>query len=195
MNDEASDKMAERVGELLREIRNERGFSLQELASKTGVSKLTLGKIERGEGNPTLSVIWKIANGLSIPITSLLSVEKGITVSRKGSGFKILSANEACQLEPMFNTSKHASFEVHRGFVQPLSCYEPEPHQHGVVEYLTVMSGRVIVKIEEETYELGPFDSIRFYGDCEHSYTNPDSTVAVLHFIMAYNVPDKSEWP
>ncbi len=42
-------EVIQQVGQLLRQIRNEQKLSLEELAHKTGVSKLTLGKIERGK--------------------------------------------------------------------------------------------------------------------------------------------------
>ena len=38
----------------------------------TEVSKSMLGQIERGETNPTITVLWKIANGLKVPFTSLI---------------------------------------------------------------------------------------------------------------------------
>ncbi len=70
-----SEEMMKKVGNELRKIRTQREFTLDELADRTGVSKLTLGKIERGETNPTLGVMWKITTGLNIPLTKLVSVE------------------------------------------------------------------------------------------------------------------------
>ena len=46
-------EVIQQVGQLLRQIRNEQKLSLEELAHKTGVSKLTLGKIERGNKSDT----------------------------------------------------------------------------------------------------------------------------------------------
>ena len=67
-NPEIGFKIAgQRLGLRLRKVRQQQGQSLDALADKAGVNKLTLGNIERGEGNPTLSVIWKIANGLGVP--------------------------------------------------------------------------------------------------------------------------------
>ena len=67
----------QRFGQRLRQLRQINKLSLAALAESAGVTKLTLGKIERGEGNPTLSVIWKIANGLgaemSIDVLNLSS--------------------------------------------------------------------------------------------------------------------------
>ena len=50
-------EVIQQVGQLLRQIRNEQKLSLEELAHKTGVSKLTLGKHRKRETNPTLAVI------------------------------------------------------------------------------------------------------------------------------------------
>ena len=73
-------EVIQQVGQLLRQIRNEQKLSLEELP-KTGVSKLTLGKIERGETNPTLAVIWKITKGLSIPLSRLMVVGEPVAVA------------------------------------------------------------------------------------------------------------------
>ncbi|MGB8000656.1 MAG: helix-turn-helix transcriptional regulator, partial [Anaerobacillus sp.] len=114
-----AEKLAQQVGVILKRIRKERDLSLQELAKRTDVSKLTLGKIERGEANPSLTVIWKIANGLSIPISMLLVEPQEVVISRKNEGNKVLSANEALTLEPMFTNSGYGSLETHRAFLKP----------------------------------------------------------------------------
>jgi XRE family transcriptional regulator, regulator of sulfur utilization len=181
-----AEKLAKQIGATLRKIRQQRGISIQELAQITEVSKLTLGNIERGEANPSLAVIWKIANGLSIPISFLLNEEKEIVLSRKHKGNKVISANEACTLEPMFDVSNYGSSEIHRAFLKPNSDYFPGAHQPGVIEYVTVMAGELIIMIENERYHLNEYDSIKFDGDKEHGYINPTSDTTVLHFVMTY---------
>ncbi|MDO6654301.1 helix-turn-helix domain-containing protein [Anaerobacillus sp. 1_MG-2023] len=170
----------------LRAIRKKREISLQELATLTDVSKLTLGKIERGEANPSLTVIWKIANGLSIPISSLLAEKEEVVISRKNVGNKVLSSNEALTLEPMFTDSGYGSLETHRAFLEPMGEYYADAHQEGVIEYVTVMEGRATVQVQEQTYELNTYDSIKFRADQKHGYLNPNSEGAVLHFVMIY---------
>ncbi|WP_158734858.1 helix-turn-helix domain-containing protein [Alteribacillus sp. YIM 98480] len=181
-----AETLAKQVGSTLRKIRQERRMSLQELADRIEVSKLTLGKIERGEANPSLTVIWKIANGLSIPISVLLSEEQHVKLSRKNTGNKVVSANEACTLEPIFNVSSYGSMEMHRAYLNPNSEYCPGSHQSGVVEYVTVMEGEVQIEIEGDRYHLYQYDSITFNGDREHAYKNPKASTAVLHFVMTY---------
>ncbi|WP_201712752.1 helix-turn-helix domain-containing protein [Rossellomorea arthrocnemi] len=179
-------KLAQHVGKTLRNIRNERSLNLQELSETTGVSTLTLGKIERGEANPSLTIIWKIANGLSIPISSLLMEKQEVQISRKNEGSKVISANESLTLEPMFTSSGYGSLETHRAFLKPDSEYRADAHPPGVIEFVTVMEGTIQVKLGNELFELSEYDSIKFHANKEHSYINSEAMEAVLHFVMIY---------
>ncbi|MDT8858668.1 XRE family transcriptional regulator [Alkalihalobacillus sp. MEB130] len=181
-----AEELAKRVGLTLRKIRQERELSLQQLAEVTSVSKLTLGKIERGDANPSLAIIWKIANGLKIPISLLLNENNEIKLSRKHEGNNVLSANEACTLEPIFDLPTYGSSEIHRAFLKPKSQYSPGAHQLGVIEYVTVMAGELIIHIEDEEYHLYEYDAIKFQADKVHTYVNPTEQTTVLHFVMTY---------
>lgn len=59
------------VARNIRRLRDNRQLSLDELARLSGVSRSMLARIERGEGNPTLSTLWKVANGLGLPFDEL----------------------------------------------------------------------------------------------------------------------------
>ena len=56
----------------LKNIRLTRGASLLEFADEIGISKSTLHKIEKGDINPTLSLINQVSDNLHIPATDLL---------------------------------------------------------------------------------------------------------------------------
>ena len=64
------------VAENLRRLRESRRLSLDAAARLTGVSKSMLGQIERGEVNPTVSTMWKIAGGLKVNFTALFRREQ-----------------------------------------------------------------------------------------------------------------------
>lgn len=180
------------IGSKLREIRVNKNLSMEALAKQIGVSKLTLGQIERGEANPTLSLIWKIANGLAIPVTSLLSVETDVSVARRKRGLKITGSDDVFTVEPLFN-NKQNSFELYRGYLKPNTEYLSEAHAPGVEEFIIVMSGSLVVEVKGKTYELDEFDSIRFGGDSPHKYINPSSNLTILHFVISYKSPSLQE--
>lgn len=188
MKEEDPLKLSKKLGTVLKKRRKERGIGLQELADMSSVSKLTLINIEKGEANPSLSIMWKLANSLQIPISSLLEEEKSITISRSGKGYQMLSANEACTLETAFHTSHSGKIEVHRAFLKPGGSYFSESHQSGVIEYVTVMKGTAAIMIGEEIIELKQWDSVSFTADVEHGYVNRDQEgETVLHFVMTYS--------
>jgi transcriptional regulator with XRE-family HTH domain len=68
---EALPGVNQRIAARVSELRGARGFSLDELASKSGVSRSMISLIERGESSPTAAVLEKLAAGLSVTLASL----------------------------------------------------------------------------------------------------------------------------
>ena len=66
--------MNDKIGELIREIRNEKGISLRKLAEIVGVSNVNILYIEKGKINTSLPVLKGIANALNYNIDKLLSL-------------------------------------------------------------------------------------------------------------------------
>ncbi|QIF80347.1 helix-turn-helix domain-containing protein [Brevundimonas sp. 'scallop'] len=54
------------VGANIRRIRKERGLSQEMLAGEAGLAMRHLGRIERGEGNPTVAILGKLAEVLGV---------------------------------------------------------------------------------------------------------------------------------
>ena len=65
--------MNKKIGKIIREIRNEKGFSLRKLAEIVGVSNVNILYIEKGKINTSLPVLKGIAKGLNYNIDKLLS--------------------------------------------------------------------------------------------------------------------------
>lgn len=68
-------------GQYIRQLREERGLSLQELAGRTQLSVSYLSEIERGAKTPSLKTLEKIAGGLNVPRSQMLEDTNRITVS------------------------------------------------------------------------------------------------------------------
>ena len=61
------------VGVTQAALRQARALSLDELSRMAGVSKSMLSQIERAQANPTVAVVWRLANALGVPISELLA--------------------------------------------------------------------------------------------------------------------------
>lgn len=62
-------------GRLVRSLREKKGFSQEAFADKVGIHRTYIGGIERGERNPTLTMISRIAKALRIEPAKLLEYE------------------------------------------------------------------------------------------------------------------------
>lgn len=69
------EKISYKVGARIRDIRTEHRLSQEALALNSGLHPAYLGKIERGEKCPTIDTLYKICNGLKIPVSELLNFD------------------------------------------------------------------------------------------------------------------------
>lgn len=63
------------MGKNIKTIREQKKITLDSAAKLTGVSRSMLAQIEKGEVNPTISILWKIANGYKVSFTSLVKYD------------------------------------------------------------------------------------------------------------------------
>jgi len=175
------------VGSTLKRLRKEKQLSLEELSELTGVSKLTLGNIERGETNPTLGMLWKISKGISLPIMTLFASENNVKLYKAGKGLRIVSDNKNWTVEPIFQNASN-DIEMYRAYLKPNSSYHPEMHHNNTTEIATVMSGSITMNVNKESYILDLYDSISFRADGIHSYVNNTNEEIVLHITLKYGV-------
>lgn len=68
----AKNENCQRFGKRVRRLRKELGLSQEQFADRVGIHRTYIGGIERGERNPTLSTIYRIAQGLKIEASRLL---------------------------------------------------------------------------------------------------------------------------
>jgi transcriptional regulator with XRE-family HTH domain len=68
--------VAELVGRKLRALRKLRGYSQEQLGERAKVSGKFVGMVERGDGNPTLDVLIRLAGALKVEPWELLHIEE-----------------------------------------------------------------------------------------------------------------------
>jgi XRE family transcriptional regulator, regulator of sulfur utilization len=64
---------AERFASVLRQLREERGWSQEQLAAQAGLNRSYLGEVERGSAMPTLTTVAKLASALEIRLSLLMA--------------------------------------------------------------------------------------------------------------------------
>ncbi|MDQ0268813.1 helix-turn-helix domain-containing protein [Cytobacillus purgationiresistens] len=175
------------IGTNLRSIRKKRGHSLDATAELTGVSKAMLGQIERGESNPTVTTLWKIATGLQVSFSSLIMDEpSSVHVVKLNDVVPIMEYEGNYRVYPIFPFDPRKKFEIFS--VEIETGYEHASHKHneGVEEYLTVISGTLELEIHQECYKIEKGNSIRFLANKEHIYRNIGTDMILYQTVLYY---------
>lgn len=176
------------VGTNLQELRAKEGISLDQLARTSGVSRATLGQIELGRTVPSIGIVWKIAQALGVPFSTLLRTKGGggTTVLRRGTAKRLLSADGRFSSRALFPFGDPRKVEFYELWLAPRSKEEAEPHAPGTRENLVVVSGRLELRVGSEVFLLEKGDAVLFTADVPHVYTNPDGEECWMHLVMSY---------
>lgn len=177
------------LAKALKKFRNSRSWSLDRTAEKTGVSKAMLGQIERGESSPTVATLWKIATGLEVSLSSFIAPlpdEPNGMIIRKADDIRQHPAGGGLKIAPLFPFDERFGFEylelTFKGGYERIS----EPHEPGVTEFISIISGELEIWFEKRWHSLGKGRSIRFAGDMEHGYRNSKTEDAVVMIVIHY---------
>ncbi|MBW0434583.1 XRE family transcriptional regulator [Leptospira yasudae] len=184
----SSEHITEVVKENLKLIRHTKGFSLDKLASRCGVSRAMLSQIEQGKSVPTISVLWKIANGLNVPFSELLK-EKGTegVIVMKAENTKVLfSSSKVFSSRALFPYNGNRKTEFYELILKPGGIEVAESHQSGTTENIVVVSGKLRLRVGEKVVELEPKDSVFFRADIPHEYSNPTDQETLMYLVMDY---------
>jgi len=161
------------IAENLKRLRNERNLSLGQLSELSGVSKVMLSQIEKGETNPTINTIWKIAAGLNVPYTSLLEQqEKNAFVLKKKDTVSQLSDDGHYRLNCYYTNTPHRNFELFQMELDEGSKYISQGHPEKSEEYLMVLEGQLTLESNNEAFMLNAEDAINFNSSTRHVYIN-----------------------
>jgi transcriptional regulator with XRE-family HTH domain len=170
-------EMNRRVSDVLKRIRKSRELSLDQLATRSGVSRAALSQIEGARTNPTLSVLWKIAVGLEIPFQELLELPDttDAKVLRAGDAVVLRSADGRVESRLISPGGSAPGLELYELRLAPKGLLRSEPHGKGTTETVYVLKGALRINVNGSDYDLVAGDSIFFKADCPHEYENRSS--------------------
>jgi len=175
------------ISKNLKKIRNENGLSLDAVSKLTGVSKGMLGQIEREEVNPTITTILKIANGLKISFTSLLSEkESDVKIIELKKVSPIYDDTKYWRSFPMFTFEESRPFEIYYVEADSGMTMTSEGHIKNSEETITVFEGEIVLSVDDESHVIKKGNSIRFKADRPHKYENKGSELTKMHMIIYY---------
>ena len=171
----------------LQTLRTEHNLSLAQLSELTGVSKSMLRQIETGQSSPTITTLWKIANGLRVPFTALLRKQDAeVTLRAFREDAPLKGETEGYRLFPLVSFDPKRSFEIYYVEIDPGTTLDAEPHQGNAEEHVFVLQGRIDITVADKCYTVDHDHFLSFLANCAHRYQNPGTEMAVAMMLISY---------
>lgn len=175
------------IGSNLQAIRKERNLSLEKVSQITGVSKAMFAQIERGDSTPTVTTLWKIADGLKVSFSSLITPpQKSMQVIRQEDRQRVTENNDKYRVYNVIPFSPEKLFEVYNVEIDPGSSHYSEPHTPGVEEYMMINQGKLTMDVNGTTTILVEDEAMIFDGNQPHTYINNGDVMVKFTMVMHY---------
>lgn len=179
-----------RVGDTLAALRQAQALSLDELSRKAGVSKSMLSQIERAQTNPTVAVVWRLANALGVSMPELLGVATAppptIELVPAQATPSLRSPDGLCELRILGPIDLAGQFEWYELKMQPGGALESSPHEPGALEHITLVGGALEVQSQDMRQRLKPGETARYAADRPHALRNTGKTTTTAWLVVAH---------
>jgi transcriptional regulator with XRE-family HTH domain len=177
----ANAKAEERLGFVVRQLREERNMSVRMLASLTDFSPSFISQLENGQASPSISSLERIASALGVSLPEFFepsdartsSVVRADKRSRLESGWskatlESLTAGRSGSLNPLIIT------------LQPEGASGKRAHSTTREEFAFVLEGEVILTLNEEEFSLQRGDAVSILANTPRRWRNAASHSAQI---------------
>jgi transcriptional regulator with XRE-family HTH domain len=169
------------IGSRVRARRHDRGWTLDELAERSGVSRRMLVNVEHGAANASIATLLRLADALGIGLPAL------VAPNPDGSRLEIVRAGERA---PLWRGDHGGEAVLAAGITTPEvvelwdwtlgpgDSHASEPHRTGTRELLALAEGEIVVTVAGEEAVLRAGDTLVLPGDTVHGYRNDAAVTA-----------------
>jgi transcriptional regulator with XRE-family HTH domain len=183
-------KMETKIPGRLKQLRNRKKLTLQQLAQKAGCTKSYICQLEKGTSSPSISMLGRLAEALEIPVADLIRDEGD---EERGNWHLLKADRRTINYPDGKVTSQLLTKGVFQKKMQPLlSVIEPGgmlnnsgkmSHPKGAEEFVLVLKGEIEFEIGSKIISLQDGDTLYFDGDLPHRWMNIGKETAEVLFV------------
>ncbi len=181
----------EKLGLNIKELRNERGLSLKELADNIDVSMSMLSQIESGKANPSLNTLRLISKFLDVPMFSLFMEDskESAMIVRKDERIRITSGSlesEEYQISyDLLSPDMKGDFQLCEMKISAGEHDSGDFNAHNGEEVAVCTEGEIELVLENESHLLKKGDSVRIPNMVKHRWKNPGEEDCAIIFAIS----------
>ncbi|MEV7426445.1 MULTISPECIES: helix-turn-helix domain-containing protein [unclassified Streptomyces] len=183
------DQLTQSLARNLKRWRGERGFTLDALAARAGVSRGMIIQIEQARTNPSVGTTVKLADALGVSIATLLDHEQGpqVRIVPEDQAVRMWSTGAGSRTTLLVGTEARGPLEMWSWTLAPGDAGVSDPHPPGTVELLHVTAGELTLVVDGTPHPVPAGASATFEANVPHSYRN-DGT-GTVEMIMSVAIP------
>lgn len=180
-----SDDLAGRLARNIKQLRQARGFTQQQMAELSGLPRATWSNLESGAANPTLAVLHAVALALQLPLEELVTTQRAEVKHYPKGSLPTRTRNQVLVSTLLPDSIPGTTIE--RIELPAGTRMTGIPHTPGTREYLSCEAGELELVAAGETFRLTPGDVVVFRGDQRHSYANRQRKTAVGFSVVMFH--------
>jgi transcriptional regulator with XRE-family HTH domain len=175
-------ELASRLGRNIRQLREARALTQDQVAQLAGLPRSTWASLESGAANPTLVVLNRVAHALQVSLEELVSAPhaEAKLFPREALPREVRSGVEIRRLLP----DPIPGMAIDRMELPPGARMTGVPHTPGAREYLACEVGEIQLAVAGQRWTLRQGDVVAFRGDQRHSYANAGGRTAVGYSVV-----------
>jgi transcriptional regulator with XRE-family HTH domain len=179
-------ELASALARVLQSLRAERGWSLDQLALRSGVSKGVLVALEQGRSNPNLATLARIGDAFGVPVTRLVDVpdEPAVRITGPDQARVLWRGPAGGTGTIIAATEPPWAAELWRWALQPGERFGGDAHAPASREMTWVEAGTVTLTVAGRGYRVDTGQCARFAGSLPHSYANEGTEPALMTMIF-----------
>ena len=173
------------VGERIRELREQKGFSLRKVADMAQVSASLMSQIETAKVDPSLSTLRKIAVALDMPLFYFVleNHNRPTVMVKRGERRKVVFPNAGLEYE-IIHSDLLKKMGIMIGTLARGGATSEELMDHPGEECLVILEGVMRVQVGEESIQLEAGDSFYFDSSIPHRLYNEQKQECKFYLII-----------
>jgi transcriptional regulator with XRE-family HTH domain len=169
-----ADEVARAIAHHTRRLRTDRGWSLDQLATRSGVSKGMLVQIEQTRTNPSIGTLCRIADAFGVTLAQLVELTDGASVRTVDPKdvVTLWTGEDGSAGDLLVGTDREEHVELWRWKLAPGDSHDSEGHIEGTRELISVLAGTLTLVVGDEQHEVKAGGAVLFEADTAHRYVN-----------------------
>jgi transcriptional regulator with XRE-family HTH domain len=177
------------IGRRVRAGRTDLGWTLDQLAARSGVSRRMLINVEKGATNPSIATLLRLSESLGIGLPALVDTDEvgaPVVIHRDGQRPAMWTSPAGGAAIMVAGVTTPDIFELWDWRLGPGDSHRGDAHRAGTHELIHVLSGSVVLGVAGTEYQLRAGDSASFEATTPHSYGNPSDTRTARFSLAVY---------